>query len=65
MTVTGTCSAVGALLFILYNFWSPARVKSRYRKEIERDEQVRQHEGLMEKVQRKIREPALEPGSVV
>jgi hypothetical protein len=63
--VTGSCMVVMGLLFAVYNFWVLERVKKRHGREIESFEEGHEGEGLVEKVNRKAREPALEPGSVV
>lgn len=55
MVVTG-------ILFGLYNFWILEKVKRRHGREMEA---VSGDEGLVEKIGRKVHEPALEPGSVV
>jgi hypothetical protein len=57
--VSGSAMVITGVLFGVYNFWLLQRVKSRHSKEL------REGEGLMEKVGRKAHEPALEPGSVV
>lgn len=55
-----------AILFALYNFWVLRRVKRRHGKEMRLAEmEGNEDEGIMEKMQRKVMEPALEPGSVV
>lgn len=55
MVITG-------VLFALYNFWILEKVKKLHGREMALggDE-----EGLVEKIERKAHEPALEPGSVV
>lgn len=60
--VSGAAMVVTGCLFGLYNFWLLERVKSRHGKEM-RDGGY--HEGLKEKMGRKVHEPGLEPGSVV
>jgi len=55
-----------AILFALYNFWVLRRVKKRHGKEMRLGEmEGGEDEGIIEKMQRKVMEPALEPGSVV
>lgn len=60
---------VTGLLFGLYNFWILERVKRSHGREMEREgltgDGRHEGEGLVEKVNRKAHEPALEPGSVV
>lgn len=65
--VTGACMGVMGALFGVYNFWVLEGVKRGHRRDMEGWEQGNGHEGegLVEKVNRKAREPALEPGSVV
>lgn len=60
--VTGGCMAVMGGLFGVYEFWVLERVKRRHGREMRGEGEA---EGLVEKVNRKAREPALEPGSVV
>ncbi len=55
MIVTGA-------LFVIYNFGVLAKVKTRHGREMEAGYIG---EGLVEKIDRKVHEPALEPGSVV
>lgn len=57
--VSGAAMVVTGVLFALYNFWLLQRVKTRHGRE------MREGEGLVEKMGRKVHEPALEPGSVV
>lgn len=54
--------AITGILFALYNFWILSRVKKRHGLEMS---QAADHERLVEKIDRKAHEPALEPGSVV
>lgn len=64
--VTGGCMIITGVLFGLYNFWILGRVKRRHGVEMEGvREEGRDGEGLVEKIGRKVHEPALEPGSVV
>jgi hypothetical protein len=63
-TVTGVCMVVTGMLFALYNFWILEKVKKRHRGEMDSG-RTPYEEGLVQKIQRKIEEPALEPGSVV
>jgi len=63
--VTGSCMVVMGLLFVVYNFWVLEKVKKRHGREMQEFEGGHEGEGLVEKVNRKAREPALEPGSVV
>lgn len=62
--VTGSAMVVTGVLFGLYNFWILERVKRSHGREMG---EVAGHgkEGLVEKMGRKVHEPALEPGSVV
>jgi len=54
-------------LFGLYNFWILEKVKKRHAMEMNGSEERDggEEEGLREKIERKVNEPALEPGSVV
>jgi hypothetical protein len=61
---TGVCMGVTAILFAVYNFWALERVKQSHARELSMDGRV-SYEGFVEKIERKAREPALEPGSVV
>jgi hypothetical protein len=62
--VTGSIMVVCGVLFGLYNFWILKNVKKRHNREMgDRDDG--REEGLVEKIGRKVNEPALEPGSVV
>lgn len=55
-----------AILFALYNFWVLRRVKRRHGKEMRlAATEGNEDEGIIEKMQRKVMESALEPGSVV
>jgi hypothetical protein len=63
-TVTGVCMVVTGILFALYNFWILEKVKKRHHGEMEAGGQ-HDEEGLVEKIQRKTNEPALEQGSVI
>ena len=58
MVITGA-------LFVVYNYWVLARVKKRHGREVRGFGGKGEEEGLKEKMGRKAREPALEPGSVV
>jgi hypothetical protein len=62
--VTGVCMVVTAVLFAVYNFWALERVKQSHAREFSMDGRA-SYEGFVEKIERKAREPALEPGSVV
>lgn len=55
---------ITAILFALYNFWVLQRVKSSHARDMERINENGE-EGILEKIERKAKEPALEPGSVV
>jgi hypothetical protein len=57
MVITG-------VLFALYNFWVLQKLRRSHAREIE-NAAAHQDESLVEKVERKVMEPALEPGSVV
>ena len=64
--VTGACAVATAILFGFYNFIILSRVKSKHSKEMDAEMRVGgEEEGVMEKLERKAKEPALEPGSVV
>jgi hypothetical protein len=63
--VTGSIMVVCGVLFGLYNFWILNKVKKRHDREIGFDREDGREEGLVEKIGRKVNEPALEPGSVV
>jgi ABC-type nickel/cobalt efflux system permease component RcnA len=68
--VTGACTVITAGLFLLYNNWALERVKKRHERETSRmqnsqNEHKHDHEGVVEKVKRKVHEPGLEPSSVV
>ena len=64
--VTGTCAVATAVLFGIYNNIILSRVKSKHTKEMDAENRVGgEEEGLKEKLERKVMEPALEPGSVV
>jgi len=63
--VTGACMVVTAVLFLIYNMWVLERVRRSHGREMQRAETEGEPEGLLEKVERKAHEPALEPGSVV
>lgn len=60
--VTGSCTGVTLLLFVLYNNWILEKVKETHVRELQPQEQ---HETSVEKIKRKARMSALEPGSVV
>ncbi|KAL5321950.1 hypothetical protein ACEPPN_009915 [Leptodophora sp. 'Broadleaf-Isolate-01'] len=59
---TGSCMVVTGVLFGLYNFWILEKVKRRHGREMEA---VTGDEGIVERIGKKMQEPALEPGSVV
>lgn len=63
--VTGGSCFINGCLFALYNFWILSRIKERHRMDMQIDEVDHEGEGLVEKIGRKVNEPALEPGSVV
>lgn len=75
MCVTGGCTGLFLILFVLYNFWAVKRIKNRHNRQLQEDiergrataEQAHEHdhEGPLEKVKRKAQEPALEPSSVI
>jgi hypothetical protein len=60
--VTGSVMVITGCLFAIYNFGILGRVKRRHGREMDVGFG---REGLVEKIDRKVREPALEPGSVV
>ncbi|KAG4440533.1 hypothetical protein IFR05_004003 [Cadophora sp. M221] len=59
---TGACMVITGVLFGLYNFWILEKVKRRHGREMEA---VNGDEGIVERIGKKMHEPALEPGSVV
>jgi hypothetical protein len=61
--VSGTIMVITGCLFVIYNFWVLARVKKRHGREMQLG--GGDGENLKEKMGRKARAPALEPGSVV
>jgi len=64
--VTGSCMVVMGVLFGVYNFWVLERVKKSHERDMQGGgNEGYEGEGLVEKVNRKVRQPALEPGSVV
>jgi hypothetical protein len=64
--VEGASMGVCIILFVVYNNLLLNRVKKKHGREMERWRDPRESdEGFMEKVERKAKEPALEPGSVV
>lgn len=56
---------ITGVLFGLYNFWLLEKVRRKHGREMEGFEGGEDGEGLKEKMDRKTKEPALEPGSVV
>jgi hypothetical protein len=60
--VTGACMVTTGILFVLYNFIVLGRVKKSHAREMNSSYI---DEGIVEKMERKANEPALEPGSVV
>lgn len=62
--VTGACAVVTAVLFLIYNLWLLEKVRRSHRGDMARWNE-HPNETLVEKVERKVNEPALEPGSVV
>lgn len=65
--VSGAIMVITGVLFVIYNFWVLGRVKKMHGREMERAGMGGGYEGegLKEKIERKAKEPALEPGSVV
>lgn len=64
--VTGGVMAITGVLFGLYNFWLLEKVRRKHVREMDTiGEDGDVEEGLKEKMERKAKEPALEPGSVV
>ena len=61
--VTGACTGVTLILFILYSQWILRRVKRSHQRDMELNPP--EHETVGEKVHRLTHEPALEPSSVV
>lgn len=60
--VTGACMVITGLLFVIYNFIVLGKVKQRHEREMNSGIG---DETITEKIERKAKEPALEPGSVV
>jgi len=60
--VTGACMVITGILFVIYNFIVLGRVKKSHAREMDSSHIG---EGIVEKIERKANEPALEPGSVV
>jgi len=62
MVITG-------VLFVLYNFWLLEKVRRKHEREMGIEDGIGrvsgEEEGLKEKMDRKTKEPALEPGSVI
>lgn len=63
--VTGGVMLITSVLFGLYNFWLLEKVRRKHSREMGIIAEGEVEEGLKEKVERKAKEPALEPGSVV
>lgn len=61
---TGSCMVILAVLFLVYNLWVLEKVKRSHGREMA-NSVIPEDETVMEKVERKAMEPALEPGSVV
>jgi hypothetical protein len=62
----GACMAVCGILFVVYNNLLLEKVKKRHGRDMEQRIGSRvSDEGFLDKVERKAKEPALEPGSVV
>jgi hypothetical protein len=62
--VTGSVMALLAVLFILYNNWILKKVKTSHGRDMQRGNND-EEEGFREKVERKVMEAPLEPGSVI
>ncbi|KAI9799603.1 MAG: hypothetical protein M1833_003918 [Piccolia ochrophora] len=62
--VTGACTLIFLVLFLLYNNWALDKVKQRHQRDMDAMPPTTD-EGTMEKIQRKVHEPGLEPSSVV
>lgn len=60
--VTGACMVITGVLFVIYNFIVLGNVKKSHAREMDSSHI---DEGIVEKIERKANEPALEPGSVV
>ena len=56
---------ITGVLFGLYNFWLLEKIRKKHGRQMESEGLEHSGEGIKEKVERKTREPALEPGSVV
>ena len=64
--VTGSCAGVTLGLFVLYNNWLLEKVRTSHVREfLPEDQQKPEHETPVEKMKRKARESAFEPGSIV
>ncbi|KAI0134074.1 hypothetical protein BJ170DRAFT_678989 [Xylariales sp. AK1849] len=60
--VEGCCMGVSGALFVMYNQILLKRVKRKHGREMEK---AQADEGFLEKAERKLNEPGMEPGSVV
>ena len=56
---------ITGVLFGLYNFWLLEKIRRKHNRDMGILEEEGIDEGLKEKMERKTKEPALEPGSVV
>jgi hypothetical protein len=63
--VTGGSMVICGALFAVYNFWVLQKIKNLHGREMSQMQRGYEGEGLVEKLERKANEPALEPGSVV
>ncbi|KAF2814790.1 uncharacterized protein BDZ99DRAFT_485369 [Mytilinidion resinicola] len=63
--VTGSCTLVTGLLFVVYNNLVLSKVKRKHEREMQLNGTEDEHEDILHKINRKAREPALEPSSVV
>ena len=67
--VTGSCTGISLVLFLLYNFWALRSVRQQHNKEFPEEfrkkEKQKKNETIVDKVKRKVHEPAIQPGSIV
>ena len=61
--VTGACTGVTLILFMLYSQWALKRIQRSHDRDLRLNHP--EHETVGEKVNRIVHEPALEPSSVV
>jgi len=63
--VTGACTGINLVLFLLYNNWILSKVRSSHERELKFDANDEKQESVGHMMKRKAQEPPLEPGSVV